>query len=265
MKEKRFFIACIIFVIIFKVDKINALGLDLMSSPTIISTGEIYLLSDSPETAFYQPAKSIEGISLSHSNPHGFWELNVFQLASQFRVFNEVFSAGAFVLENNHISEKTLYLGYAKSINNISLGANIKYYNQGINNYDTLDAFTLNVGAIWEIGAFCHGMSYSNISHTSRAGIDLPTIFKYECMIMPFEKTRFALSLEKERGFEMKYCFAVSHELTNNLKINTGFGSHPAQFSAGMYLELNPIDVSVGIRTHGELGFTQAVGIIYGF
>ncbi|MCL2064293.1 MAG: hypothetical protein FWG98_07975 [Candidatus Cloacimonetes bacterium] len=258
---KTFFI----FVYLFIALSLNALGLDLISSPNIIALGEIYLLSDTPDTAFYQPAKRNEGISLSHSNPHGFWDLNIFQIASQFTLFNEIFTAGTIFMDNNQISDKLFYLGYNKNINNLTFGANIKYYNQSIQGYDTLDAFTLNIGAIWTIRAFNHGLSYSNVSHTSKVGIDLPTLFKYECMIIPFDKTKFALAVEKEKNFEMRYAFAASHKLSSIISINSGFITNPSQFSAGFVISINDLDISVGVRTHGQLGYTQAAGIAYGF
>ena len=248
---------------VFGLSELHSFGLDLYSSPVVISLGEIYLLSNAPETSFYQPAKSVEGISLTHSNPHGFRELNVFQLSSQIKAVGELFYTGVFVLDNDYISDKIFYLGYTKSINQLSLGANVRYYHQSIENYHSLDAFTVNLGIIWQNRNITHGLTYSNLSHTSKNGIYLPTLYKYEFMISPIEKTNFALSLEKEKDFDLRYAFAVSREIASIFSINTGFITNPNQFSVGVMVKMNDFDVSIGVRTHSQLGYTQAIGVVY--
>ena len=240
-----------------------AFGIDMYSSPTLISLGEIYLLSNTTETTFYQPAKNIEGFSICHSNPHGFSELNVIQLASQFLILKELFAAGTHILDNEYISDKVFYIGYSKLFSNISLGTNLRYYNQQIKGYKHLDAVTLNLGLIWHNEILTHGMTYSNISHSTSKGISLPTTLKYECMITPIEKTNFGVSFEKEKNFEMRYAFSVSRQLLNMFSVNTGFINNPNQFSAGVIISIQRFDVSLGMRTHRELGYTKAIGILY--
>ena len=254
-----------IFFIIFFLLPLNlfSFGIDLISSPIIISNAEIYLLSNSPETAFYQPAKNSHGLSLSHSNPHGIRELNVFHLASQYVFLQQSISAGFLILDNDYMSDKILYAGYGKELNNITIAANVKYYNQSIDTYKTLNTFTLNLGSIWKMGIFSHGLSYSNITHTSTSGIALPTVVKYECSILPFDSTNFAFSLEKEKGFDIRYGFGALHKVSKIFSLNTGFLSNPNQFTAGMIVTVNSIDFSIAMRTHQFLGYTQAVGVVY--
>ena len=252
-----------VIILLLKTTMLSGFGIDLLSSPIIISNAEIYLLSKTPETTFYQPAKQDLGFSLSHSNPHSFRELNVFHLASQITFQKELFSLGLLVLDNNHISDKTLYLGYSKKFNNLSLGSNVKYYNQSVSGYSTLDTFTLNMGAIWNVNTFTHGFTYSNITNTSKSGINLHTVVKYECMITPIDTTKFAVSFEKERYFDMRYAFAVSHNINNLLVLSTGFISNPNQFSAGLLFIVSNLEISVGIKTHQYLRLTQAIGLVY--
>ena len=82
-------------------------------------------------------------------------------------------------------------------------------------------------------------------------------------MLLPIEKTNLALSIEKEKNFDLRYAFAVTHELTSIFSLNIGFISNPNQFSAGVIIKITDFDLSVGMRTHSQLGYTQAVGILY--
>jgi len=242
---------------------VYALGTDNYSCPVIIAAAEIYLLAGSPASVYYQPALIHKGVSLSHSIPHGFVELNVIQLASQFSLFGEYISAGTLALNNKHISDKVLYLGYSKRIREIQFGTNVRYFAQKATGYNLLDAFTLNVGALWENGMFTHGITYSNISHTTRRGIELPSVFKYECKVAPFEKTDFAIALEKETRFDMRYGFGVSQKIADILFVNSGFLTNPSQLSAGMIVKVNKLEIGYGMRTHRELNWTHAIGVKY--
>ena len=255
----------IIFLISLLIINTNlyVIGLDLFSAPEIISSGEIYLLTNDPATVFYQPADRATGISINHSNPYGFTELNVVHIASQFPVKTHRFSLGAFVLNNNHISNNTMYLGYSRDIQDISIGSNIRYYNQKITNYNTLEAYTINIGLIWKNNKLTHGISYNNLTHTATKTIDLPVAFKYECLIKPIENTNFAISLMKENNFEIRYAFGVSREIGKTLVVTTGFINNPSVFSLGLSVNINNLSVKYGAKTHNELGYTQAIGINY--
>ena len=236
---------------------------DLVSSPHLMSTAEISLLAVTPASVFYQPAIFNTGIALNHSNPFGFTELNVLHLASQFKIKNEKFSLGSITLNNNIIDDKVIYLGYNKNIYGISLGISGRYYHFGINGYENINTFTSGIGAVWENNIFTHGLSYSNITHTKVNGVELPSVFKYECMISPFEKTRFGLAVEKEKSFEMRYAFATNHKMSKYFYFSSGFITKPNQFCAGFTCTVTAIEISYGIKTHHELGYTQAVGVLY--
>ena len=108
---------------------------------------------------------------------------------------------------------------------------------------------------------FTHGLSYSNVSHTTTKGIELPSLLKYEMVFAPFDKTKFAISIEKERHFDERYSFGVSQYISDSLVINTGFLNNPNQFSAGLVVKLNKIEIGYGIRTHTELNMTHAIGV----
>jgi len=244
---------------------INALGLDIYCSPQIISGAEIYLLSDSPEVAFYNPAHSGDGVSVNHSNPFGMTELNIFQLASQFTIKSEVFSLGTISMDNKYISDRVYYLGYSKQIYDLSLGISGRYYSQKIDEYKRLDAVTGVVGAIWSVNNISHGLSFSNMTHTTKEQIELPSAFKYECMVFVFENTRFAVALEKEKSFDMRYSFGANHRVFDLLSLSTGFITNPGQFSAGCSVSIDNFTVNYGMRTHQELGYTQAVGVLFRF
>ena len=163
------------------------------------------------------------------------------------------------------ISEKISYLGYSICFNNITLGTNLRYYNQAVEGYETLDAFTGNLGVIWQNTIFTHGFIYSNITHSTVKNIELPSIYKYECLINPYEKISFAFSFEKERDFDMRYGFAAKQYIHDLCSIATGYITNPGQFSAGISIMFSKMTISYGIRTHEYLGYTQAVGVNYGF
>jgi len=190
-------------------------------------------------------------------------ELNVFHLSSQFSIKKEVFSAGSISIDNKYMSDRVYYLGYLKQIKDISLGISGRYYSQKIDGYSQLDAFTGVVGAIWNINSLTHGLSFSNITHTTTQHIELPSVFKYECMVTPFESTQFAVSVEKEKAFDMRYSFGARHNVFSILSISTGFITNPGQFSAGCSVLIKQFEVNYGMRTHAELGYTQAVGMMY--
>ena len=249
------------FTIIISTSPLFAFGIDLYSAPDLLAGAEIFLLSDSPASAYYQPAKEGNGISFSHSSPYGFSELNIFNLAAQYKQI----SAGSIILDNSIISEKIGYIGYFYGWNNINIGGNIRYYTQEIEGYDRLDAFTGNLGIIWENKYFTNGFSFSNITNSSVKNIDIPSVWKYEALVTPFQKTAFALGLEKEKGFEMRYSFSGRQNITENFLIYTGFLANPSQFSAGLRIDINKIGVLYGVRTHQYLDYTQAVGVVYEF
>jgi hypothetical protein len=255
----------ILLIFLFCCLKIYAFGLDLYSSPDLISAAEICLLSSSPVGAYYQPAIRNEGISFSHSNPYGFTELNVMHLAAQFTILGEILALGSFALENKYISDKVFYLGYQKNILGLTWGVNTRLYSQAIEGYDTLNSSTINVGFVWENKIITHGVSYSNVFFTKKEELELPSVFKYECLISPLEKTAFAVSFEKEADFAMRYAFAVSQKITKILSVTTGFLTNPSQFSAGAGIIINHLEVNYGMRTHAELSYTQGVGVKYNF
>ena len=254
----------LIFIFIFYIINISymkALSVDLVSSSQLLSVAEITLLAPTPAAAFYQPALYNTGIAFNHSNPFGFTELNVLHLATQFKIKNEMFSLGSVTLNNEIIDDKAIYIGYSKSLNNISLGISAKYYHFGIKDYESINGFTAGIGAVWVYDIFTHGLSYSNITNTNIKGIDLPNVFKYECLISPFDNTRFGFAFEKEKSFEMRYAFAANQEVSKYLYIMTGFITNPSQFSAGFTCVIGQVEISYGFRTHAQLGYTQAVGV----
>jgi len=242
---------------------IFSLGIDIYPSPTLISRAELSLLSNDPAAAFYQPATTNVGISIHHSNPFGFFNLNTFQLSSQFRVFQEMLSLGTIVLDDHYLSEQVFYGGYNKRLSNFTFGCNFRYYSQKVQNYQSLAATTLNIATLWQNYFFLHGVSVSNVTSTKVKEIDLPVVFKYECAISPFPQTSFALAMEKENLVDLRYSFGVSQNLLESLSISTGFQTNPQQFSAGFGVLINNLTIQYGFRTHQELNYTQAVGIIY--
>ena len=258
----------IVFVFIFYIINIScmkALNIDMVSSPKLLSVAEITLLAPTPASAFYQPALYNTGIAFNHSNPFGFTELNVLHMATQFKIKNEMFSLGSVTLNNEIIDDKVVYIGYSKNLNNISLGISARYYHFGIKGYDSIDTFTTGIGAVWGYDIFTHGLSYSNITNTNTKGIDLPSVFKYECLISTFDNTRFGIALEKEKSFEMRYAFAANQEINKYLYIMSGFITNPNQFSAGFTCVIGQVEISYGFRTHAQLSYTQAVGVGWRF
>ena len=245
----------------FAISSLYSFGLDLHSSPDIIASAEIFILSDTPAAAYYQPAKQYSGVSLNHSSPFGFPELNVFAFAAQYMGI----SLGGFALENNNISDKIIYLGYSQSIRTISIGGNIRYYSQSVERYEQLDVFTGNIGAVWEYKIFRHGFSLSNITNASIKNIAIPSVYKYECMLSPLQSTDFAFSFEKENNFEMRYSFAVKQRIAETLVINSVFISNPSQFSGGVCVTISKLSISYGMRTHEYLDYTQSIGVTYRF
>jgi hypothetical protein len=157
------------------------------------------------------------------------------------------------------------YLGYAKKVREIQIGANIGHYYQKVVEYNSIDAVTFNLGAIWHNMIFTHGLSYKNISHTTSKSIELPVVIKYELMLSPFDKTQFALSFEKEKHFDERYGFGVKQKVTDYFYVNSGFLTNPNQFSAGIVVRYNQFDIGYGVRTHTELDMTHAIGIKWQF
>ena len=254
-------IILLFFAIIIYISILNGFGLDYYITPDLLASGENYLLSDSPASAYYQPAKDFSGVSLSHSSPYGFSELDIFSLAAQY----EQISAGSFILDNSIISEKIGYIGYYYGWDNINMGLNIRYFSQEIAGYDRLEAFTGNLGIIWENEYFTNGFTYSNITNSSVQNIEIPSVWKYEGLFIPFEKTAFGIGLEKEKGFEMRYSFSVRQSITDTFLLYTGFLSNPSQFSAGLGININRVGVIYGVRTHEYLDYTQGIGVVYEF
>jgi hypothetical protein len=242
---------------------LHAFGIDLCTSPQLLGSAELYLLSQTPATAFYNPSQNYAGISISHSNPYNLRELNVFQLGVVSEIKGEVFSFGAITLDNKIITDRVYYAGYAKHLPNLSIGLTGRCYHHGVTDYDVIYTFTAGIGAIWKNDIWTHGLTYTNITQTTVRNIELPTVYKYECMLIPIEKTRFAFSVEKEKSYDMRIGMGVRQEIAESLYVFTGFLTQPAQFSAGMTLALRDIEIGYGMRTHGHLGMTQAVGVGY--
>ncbi|MCL1827730.1 MAG: hypothetical protein FWG20_06790 [Candidatus Cloacimonetes bacterium] len=250
-----------IFVFISFFFSLYSFGIDSHTAPEIISVSEIYLLADTPTAAFFQPATKSSGLAINHCNPFGFTGLNVFSLATQ----TQQFSAGVIALQQDFISEKTFYAGYVYDIHDIILGGNVRLYHHAVEGYDTITACTGNIGAIWQNSIFTHGVTYSNITQTANKTIQLPSVFKYECAVTPFDKTAFGVSFEKEKDFDIRYAIAVKQEIYEGLHLSTGAVNHPNQLSAGLSVKIKDISVSYAVQTHEYLDYTQAVGVLYRF
>lgn len=250
-------------MILFISKKLYPFGIDYVVSPQIISTGEIYLLSKAPTTAFYQPAAQNEGLSINHSNPFGFSELNFFHLATQTKIFKEYISAGIISVENRYFADRVFYLGYSKKISNISFGGVGKYYQYKTIDYLQLASGTFTGGMVWNFKKFTSGVSVSNITQTQKNNISLPSVYKYELSIKPVEKTEFAFSFEKEKNYDYRYAFGAIQIIHPTLFVSTGFISNPDQFSAGLCLKINNLDLNYAVRTHPELNMTHSAGITY--
>jgi hypothetical protein len=177
----------------------------------------------------------------------------------------QIISTGAYLVSNPSIADYVFFLGYSHEFENLSVGANVRYYYQRITGYDSLNGFTLNVGAIWQQRMLTHGLSFSNLTNTRIREISLPSLFKYEIKLTPLENTSFALAFESELGYKERIAFAVLQNITEALTITTGFISNPGQFSAGVSISISNIHVSYGVRTHNPLGNTHALGIKYLF
>jgi hypothetical protein len=229
----------------------------------LMARANITLLSNDPATAHYQPARTSKGLCLNYYRPFGIRELDSFQFASGFTLFGQSFSASAFMLNNEYIRDNVFHLGYSKSYANISVGTNISYYVQGIIGYDTLQAFTLSIGTVWNTRQLVHGFSFSNLTHTEIKTISLPSVFKYELKVAPLENTDFAVSFQKEIDYRERLAFAVSQNILDIITISTGFINNPGQFTAGFDVSVGHIGLSYGVRTHTTLGLTTALGIKY--
>ena len=69
--------------------------------------------------------------------------------------------------------------------------------------------------------------------------------------------------MEKERHFDERYGFGVSQKVTDYFYVNTGFLTNPSQFSGGVLIKLNQLEIGYGIRTHPDLDMTHAIGVTW--
>ena len=245
--------------------KINAFDLNLYTDPQLIACAEISLISDTPATSYYQPAKRNNGLSISHSFPFGLNEVNLIHLSFQSAVKHYQISAGTYVIHNEFIKNNIFYTGFSRKFYDISLGTNFKYFQQSVQDYNQLNAYSLNLGVFWENKIFTHGLTYNNLTNSKTRNIKIPNIFKYECMISGSDRINFALSFEKEKHFDFRYAFAVKTVIHPVLNVFSGFISNPDQYSAGLEIFISKISVNYAIRTHRDLDYTHAMGIYYKF
>lgn len=254
-----------LFLLLYSFELLFCLDIKLYSDASLIALGENSLIAESPSTSLYQPAMQGNAISVSHSNPYGFNELNFVQFAYQKQIENIGVNAGVFYYENKIINYKNIYAGFSYNFLDILNGINLRYLTQNINNYDKKDTFILDYGLIKKSDFLSYGFSFSNITQAQIDNIKLNSTIKFENMIRVNENVDLATSFEKEKYFDYRYSFATKIRIFKNNFAMFSFINNPEQFATGVDFNINKSSFVYAVRTHPQLDLTHSVSIIYYF
>jgi len=206
-----------------------------------------------------------KGISLSHSNPYGFAELNLMQLSFQQTFHNYAIGFGAYLNNNSKISDRQLYCSYTHSYQQLQAGLLLRYLENEVKNYTTNNSVVADLGFIWKNKNFRHGISISNITQSKTNHISISSPVKFETSFIVNDFSNIGFSFEKEKNFDCRYAFASSIKFYKENKIFMGFMTNPAQFSSGLDIIINNKAFVYGIRTHQYLDLTHSISMIYNF
>jgi len=225
-----------------------------------------------PDAFLLNPALSV--------NTHAFFAgLNYFQL---FNLKELAYSSGqvAFSLKGFGFGAgiqtfgATLYRENKITLNSskiflkdkLALGLSVNMYNISVQNYNSINAFGLDLGFRFSLSENWHVAGVvENINQPKLNGYseELPSRVQFGFEYRVTDQLYSNLSIQKDAWLDPAVLVGVEYSLSNSLGINSGFSSAANLPSGGINLNILNISISYSIQHHFELGPTHYIGIAY--
>lgn len=259
----------------------------------------LFLMLTRVYAAFDYPAISAHNAGLANSNlastiaPDGFLlnpalsvnakslyaGLNYFQLfnlkeltyssgqaAFSFREFG--FGAGIQSFGTTLYRENKITVNSSKAFINkkLAIGLSVNIYNISVQNYNSINAFGLDLGFRFSISEDWHVAGVvENINQPKLNGYaeELPNRLQFGFEYRVADQLYSNISIQKDAWFDPAVLVGIEYSLSNSLSILSGFSSAANLPSGGINLNILNVNISYSVQHHFELGPTHFIGIAY--
>ena len=205
------------------------------------------------------------GMQISYSQLFELSELSLSEASFVLPYKKFRFGLGASIFgEKDYYQEIILSFGTGYKLpNNISLGANLKYFRVSYSAvYSYFSTLGLDAGLLYEPKKELKiGLTYQNLNqpHLARNYEDIPNLLALGICLAPIKDFSLIFELEKEKNYQMSYHFGQKINITNYFSLRLGLQAQPAQLSFGFGVNWKKMQLDWGYLTHPVLGGSQKV------
>ncbi len=158
-------------------------------------------------------------------------------------------------------------LSYARKLwQNISIGAQVDYFQTRIPEYGSNGTLTFELGLMAELAeGLLIGTHISNPYQIEIAPDDnFPTTVRVGLMYSVSNRASAGFEFEKDVDFPLRVKFGVEYLPIERLALRTGFSSNPANFHLGFGILVGgKFSIEMATRYNQELGMTPVAGFVY--
>lgn len=188
------------------------------------------------------------------------------QAAFSFKGFG--FGAGIQTFGATLYRENKITLNSSKAFidRKLAIGLSVNIYDVSIQNYNSINAFGLDLGfrfsisENWHIAGVVENINQPKLNGHSE---ELPNKVQFGFEYRVTDQLYSNVSIQKDAWFDPAVLVGVEYNLSNSLGIISGFSSAANLPSGGINLNILNINISYSIQHHFELGPTHFIGIAY--
>ncbi len=232
------------------------------SSAERASLGYLDIISNTPESFYYNPAKYTNGIALGYTKP---FSINTVSLGNV-SICNSYKYLHLGVSENYLESEY-----YSRYISTISIGCSVTEYlcvGSNIKYVDVIENLRSNslssdIGVMVKHNSTRLSVVINNVLAKKRKEFDLTKNLVAELSINVGKISSVAVGIEKEEDQDMMVKCGTLFKIYRSLSLKLGYTVKADFVSAGFTYNLRNFSLDYGVSVHDELEATHYISIKY--
>lgn len=225
----------------------------------------------------YSAFNNIGGAAIPENSTLVFSIKNLYGLEGLFVLgtsWNQKIRQGAFVTSiyrfgDPLFSELKIGLGYSHKIHFISLGLQVNYLQQSVENYGTSGTLLIEAGGIVTIlkglyfGALIRNPNRARLGHA--APEYLPVILKAGLAYTPDDLTTLCLDIVSDDFHGNRIGIGLEYMLKKIVPLRVGAAFNPPGMAAGIGIRLRRLDFDYSTELDPRLGISGQFSVVYQF
>lgn len=241
----------------------SAIDLHLPNSAVQNATSGSILIYPSPSASSSNPACSFNGVETAAAYLFNLEDLPYFNFHFQQDFRNFGIHLGSSYLAHPFYKESVSTLSISYSYLDLSVGSSLRYLYNSVENYSSDQAFTSDVGILWQNENISSGLSILNVTQSKFLEVDLPVVYLLESCYKITDKSKLSIGLEKETDFDFSFKIAGRYDMYKALTILTSYQFQPDRIGVGAVFKLRNFNISYSVRTHQYLPLSHYISLGY--